>query len=107
MSHPVWPLFDLRLRTGDLELRLPTDDDLVELIGVAKAGIHSADEMPFAVPWTDVPSPAFERRAYQFHVGQRASWRPEAWSLPLGVWSEGEAAGMQDISAEGFAVHRT
>ena len=103
----MWPLFDLRLRTGDLELRLPTDDDLVELIGVAKAGIHSADEMPFAVPWTDVPSPAFERRAYQFHVGQRASWRPEAWSLPLGVWVEGEAAGMQDISAEGFAVHRT
>ena len=107
MSDPVWPLFDLRLRTGDLELRLPTDDDLIELIAVARAGIHPAYAMPFGVAWTDPTSPAFERSAYQFHVGQRASWRPESWSLPLGVWIAGEAAGMQDISADRFAIHRT
>jgi hypothetical protein len=34
-AHP-WPLFDLRLRTPCLELRLPTDDDLLELMRVAR-----------------------------------------------------------------------
>ena len=73
MGHPLWPLFDLRVRTGDLELRLPADDDLVELAQIAKAGIHPPDETPFAVPWTDVPSPQFERSFLQFHWSSRAA----------------------------------
>jgi hypothetical protein len=40
-AHP-WPLFDLRVRTPNLELRLPTDDDLLELARVARAGIVAA-----------------------------------------------------------------
>jgi len=107
VTHPVWPLFDLRLRTGELELRLPTEDDLVALIGVARAGIHPPEEMPFAIPWTDLPSPAFERSAFQFHVGQRAGWRRDAWNLPLGVWVDGAPAGMQDLGARDFATLRT
>ena len=107
MTHSIWPLFDLRLRTGDLELRLPTEDDLVALIEVARAGIHPPDEMPFAVAWTDLPSPAFERSAFQFHVGQRASWRPEAWDLPFGVWADRVPVGMQDLGASDFATLRT
>ena len=82
MTHPAWPLFDLRLRTANLELRLPTDDDLVALIGGANAGIHPPEEMPFAVNWTDQPSPDFDRSFFQFHIGLRASWRPDDWSLP-------------------------
>ncbi len=49
----VASLCDLRLRTERLELRLPTDDELVELFRVAERGIHPPDEMPFAVAWTD------------------------------------------------------
>lgn len=107
MTHPIWPLFDLRLRTGDLELRLPTEDDLVALIAVARAGIHPPDEMPFAVPWTDLPSPAFERSAFQFHIGERARWKPGAWNLPLGVWVDGAPVGIQDLGARDFATSRT
>jgi RimJ/RimL family protein N-acetyltransferase len=107
VTHPLWPLFDLRLRTGALELRLPTEDDLVALIAVARAGIHAADEMPFAFAWTDLPSPSFERSAFQFHIGARARWKPEAWNLPLGVWVDGAAAGMQDLGAREFATYRT
>ena len=36
----AWPLFGLRLRTEHLELRLPTDDELIELLDLARAGIH-------------------------------------------------------------------
>jgi len=28
MAHPLWPLFDLRLRSERVELRLPTDADV-------------------------------------------------------------------------------
>jgi len=107
MTHPVWPLFDLRLRTANLELRLPTEPEIVDLIGVAKAGIHPADEMPFGVAWTDLSSPAFERSAFQFQLLQRATWRPDDWTLNLAVWVDGEPAGFQDLSAREFATMRT
>src|SRR5205085_1357591 len=67
VAHPLWPLFDLRLRTGNLELRLPTDDDLVALVAVARGGIHPPEEMPFGVAWTDAPSPEFERNFARFY----------------------------------------
>jgi hypothetical protein len=52
-----WPLFGLRLRIGDLELRPPSDDDLGELVAVASAGVHAPETMPFLVPWTHNASP--------------------------------------------------
>jgi RimJ/RimL family protein N-acetyltransferase len=107
VAHPLWPLFDLRLRTANIELRLPTDDELIDLCLVAKAGVHPPEEMPFAVPWTDLPSPAFERSYAQFHWAQRAQWKPEQWNLDLAVFVDGRAAGFQDLNAKRFTVLRT
>jgi hypothetical protein len=59
-GHP-WALFDLRIWSERLELRLPTDDELVELCWLARSGIHDPAEMPFGAAWTDQPSPQFER----------------------------------------------
>lgn len=104
MAHPLWPLFDLRLRISDLELRLPTDDDLAALVDVARAGIHEPDEMPFAFPWSKKPSPRFEREFAQHHWLMRAGWTPERWVLLLGVFLEGRhAIGAQEIHAADFA----
>jgi len=107
MTHPLWPLFDLRLRTPRLELRLPTDDDLVQLAAVAKAGIHPPDEMPFAVPWSILPTPDFERNFVRFHWGLRAGWSVEDWGLDLGVFLDGRPIGVQGLYARGFSVLRT
>ena len=107
VAHPLWPLFDLRLRTGNLELRLPTDDDLVALVAVARGGIHPPEEMPFGVAWTDAPSPEFERNFARFYWSHRANWQPGAWNLTFGVFVDGRAAGVQDIGARDFAVLRT
>ena len=107
VAHPLWPLFDLRLRTGNLELRLPTDDDLFALVGVAKRGIHPPDEMPFAVPWSIVPSPAFERGFLQFHWSQRVNVSAGRWLLDFAVFVDGQPAGFQDLSATDFPVLRT
>ena len=37
-----WPFFGLRISTPRLELRVPDDEDLVELFEAARAGIHPA-----------------------------------------------------------------
>jgi len=46
------PLYDLRLETPRLELRIGSHDELIELGRLADRGIHPADEMPFSVAWS-------------------------------------------------------
>ena len=102
-----WPLFGLRLRTERLVLRLPTDDDLIRLMKVAKDGIHEPGMMPFGVAWSTIPSPAFERNFMQHHWGMRGSWSPDRWVLNLMAEWEGDPIGSQSIDAAAFAVDRT
>ena len=102
----LWPLFALRIRSERLILRLPTDEDLVALIGVAKAGIHPPDEMPFGIAWSTTPSPAFEVGFMQHHWGFRGRWSPESWQLNLMIERDGQAIGAQTIGAERFAIMR-
>lgn len=99
----VAPLWGLRMRTPRLELRLPTEDELVELFRVAEAGIHPPEEMPFYVPWTDdLRLDAF----LEFHRGSWEAWRPEKWSLNLVAFLEGKPIGSQGIEADEFAERR-
>ena len=103
----AWPLFGVRIRSPNLVLRLPRDDDLAGFIDVAKAGIHEPDEMPFGVAWSIVPSPEFERSFVQHHWGARATWQPEAWELHLMIELDGRPIGGQSIGATRFGVFRT
>jgi RimJ/RimL family protein N-acetyltransferase len=96
-------LWEIRLHTPRLELRLPTEDELVELFRVAEGGIHPPEEMPFLVPWTDdLRLDAF----IEFHQGTWAAWRPEKWSLNLITFLDGQPIGSQGIEAEDFAAKR-
>jgi RimJ/RimL family protein N-acetyltransferase len=103
----AWPLFRLRIRSEQLVLRLPTDDDLPGMLALARVGIHPPDEMPFGLAWTDVKGAAFDRSFLQHHWGWRGRWRPEEWWLNLMVEWQGKPIGAQTISGEDFAVHRT
>jgi RimJ/RimL family protein N-acetyltransferase len=97
------PLWELRLRTPRLELRLPTDDELVELFRIAEAGIHPPEEMPFYVPWTDdLRLDAF----LAFHREAWETWRPAQWTLNLITFLGGEPIGSQGIGAKQFAQSR-
>jgi RimJ/RimL family protein N-acetyltransferase len=99
----IEPLWDIRVRTGRLELRLPTEDELVALFHVAEGGIHPPGEMPFLVPWTDdLRLDAFT----EFHQGTWAAWRPEKWSLNLITFLDGKPIGSQGVEAEDFAAKR-
>jgi RimJ/RimL family protein N-acetyltransferase len=96
-------LWDIRVRTPRLELRLPTEDELVELFHVAEGGIHPPEEMPFFVPWTDdLRLDAF----LEFHHGSWDAWRPEKWLLNFFTFLDGKPIGSQGLGAEEFAERR-
>jgi RimJ/RimL family protein N-acetyltransferase len=103
----IWPLYALRLRTGDLVLRVPTEAELPAFVAVSDEGIHPPAEMPFGIPWTDLPPDERRRSSYQWWMRSRALWRPDDWTLALGVWVDDEPAGFQDIGAQAFATMRT
>ena len=100
----VEPLFGLRVRTPRLELRLPTEAELVQLYELAAAGIHPPEEMPFGVAWTDdLTQEAF----LTHHHSMRETWTPESWNIDLGTWFDGVLVGVQGIGADAFAERRT
>jgi RimJ/RimL family protein N-acetyltransferase len=100
----VGRLWDIRLRTPRLELRLPTEDELVALFRVAEGGIHPPEEMPFYVPWTDdLRLDAF----LEFHRSTWAAWQPGRWSLNLIAFLDDRPVGSQGIEAADFATTRT
>ena len=97
------PLYGLRLRTPRLELRLPTEAELVELYDIAAAGIHPPEEMPFGVAWTDdLTLESF----LAYHRSCRETWTPESWKIDLGTWFDGVLAGVQGIGADAYTENR-
>ena len=103
----AWPLFALRLRTERLVLRLPTDDDLVALIGRRQGRDPSARTRCRSV------SPGRPSRARHSNVascsitGRCALLDADQWFLNLMVELDGVPIGSQSIEATGFAVMRT
>ena len=84
-----------------MELRLPSEDDLVELARLAEDGIHPPEQMPFYVPWTDrIGEPGFVDDFVAFHLRQRREWTAERWQLLLGTWADGHLAGVQGLDAQ-------
>lgn len=92
---------------GEVELRLPTDAELVDLAEVAVAGIHDPALMPFLQPWTRGSPQKLRHRFMQHHWGSRASWSAREWTLNLGVWAAGEAVGSQSLVGTEFAIRRS
>jgi RimJ/RimL family protein N-acetyltransferase len=106
MANPYWPLFDLRVSTPRLEIRLPRDDELYQLLALTDAGIHDPGTMPFSIAWTDVAPPRRHRESLQWWWSQRARWQPEDWSFTGAVFVDGVPVGVQDLSATGFPARR-
>ncbi len=106
MASEYWPLFDVRLRTSRLEIRLADDETLVALARLAAQGIHDSSTMPFLVPWTDEPSPRLERGLLQWGWRHRARWTPNDWTFTGAVFLDGAVIGVQSLSATDFAEHR-
>ncbi|GLZ76744.1 N-acetyltransferase [Actinorhabdospora filicis] len=98
----IWPLPGLRIRTGSLELRLPTDAEAAELAELAAAGVHEPGVRRFLTPWLD-GGPLEILRGHWQSLGE---WRPEAWSLSLAVFDDGVPVGSQTVRARDFGLVR-
>jgi RimJ/RimL family protein N-acetyltransferase len=102
MTHPVWPLFDLRVVTPRLELRAIDDEMALALAQLAARGVHDPGFMPFAVEWTDVQGPELLRNTMQFYWRCRAEWSPESWNLNMAVVLDGELVGTTGLMGNHF-----
>lgn len=71
---------------------------------MAAGGIHPPGERPFLTPWTHLPPQ--ERALYvtQQHWLTRGGWRPEAWSLELGVFRGSQPIGMVSLRGRDFSI---
>ena len=101
-----WPLSGLRVATPGLELRVPSQDELTELAGVAAGGICKPGTTPFFVRWPYLPPAARARAFLQGQWSDRARWSAADWSLDLAVFADGRPVGMQELAAADFAVLR-
>ena len=106
MGNPYWPLFDLRINTSRVEIRLPNDEDLMALARLATRGVHDPATMPFLHPWTDESSPRLERGMMQWGWRHRAEWTPNNWSFNGAVFVNGDVVGVQSLMATDFAAFR-
>lgn len=107
MPHPVWPLFDLVVRTPRLELRYPDDGLALALARLAAQGVHPPDRMPFSVPWTRKGPGELERSVLQHQWRTRAEHALDDWHLPFAVLLDGEVVGLQEIFSTRFTVRRS
>ena len=84
-------------------MRLPTDDDLGELVGVIRDGMLNDDEpYPFAGPWALEAEPKRTWGALQHNWRARAEFTPETFQLPFVAVIDGAIAGVQGLMATDF-----
>ena len=102
----VWPLFGLVLRTPRLELRVPSLEQLAAaLAALAEEGVHDPAEMPFLVPWTDLPPGPRGRSVMQYQWRTWSELSPDRWRLELVVLAEGRPGGPAGPRRPGLRGH--
>lgn len=97
-----WPLFKLRIRTSRLELRLPTEALLDDIVDTVLDGVHDPAYMPFKFPWTDAPRDELVYNTLSYHWQKLASFSVESWALNLAVVVDGKGIGIQEVAANDF-----
>lgn len=104
MGHPLWPVYDVVVRTPRLEVRLPTENELAQLALMADESIFvNTASMSFNLDWPMTPSPAREQNLYKFHMKARADWLPESWHYSAVAFLDGVPIGNQGMQADRFA----
>lgn len=92
-----WPLFDLRLRQGELLLRPVTEADLPTLVALLPADVELDPSLP-------------AEREHAVHQGYwrgLGSWSADAWALSMLVLRGDEPLGVQGLEGTQFPLLRT
>lgn len=108
----MFPPYALVISCGPVQLRVLRDDDLPELVDLARGGIQAPGlPMPFLRDWHEEPfapgaPEGFPTSSLRWWWTQRATCSPDEWRLALVVRRDGVLVGMQDLHAEDFALTR-
>lgn len=102
----VWPLFGLVVRTPHLELRYPTDLDLLALADLTDA-VHDPAFQPFDTAWAMRPETERRRGTFQFNWRNRGDLSADAWTLDLVCVVDDQIVGVQGMRAAHFPITRT
>ena len=105
MTYSAWPLFDLRIRCGAVELRAVREDDLPFLASV-QPDDYEHDPRAEMLPELDLAQNR-ERLVHQDYWRSVGTWSPSSWVLPLAVEFAGAVVGVQSVEAENFRTLRT
>ena len=106
MPNDYWPPANVELATRRLLLRVPKDDELSAVAGVAARGVHEPGEQPFLTPWTNLPPQERALHVMQQHWSRRGAWHVDNWALELGVFLADRPVGMVVLKARNFSVLR-
>jgi RimJ/RimL family protein N-acetyltransferase len=105
MTYADWPIFDIRLRCREVELRPVREADLPELAAL-EPDDYDLDPRLVMLPGLTER----QNRQRLFHQGYwRAlgTWSPESWVLHLAVRVGGALAGVQTLEGDDFPELRT
>jgi RimJ/RimL family protein N-acetyltransferase len=104
MSTPHWPLLDLRITVGDLELRPLVEADLTDVVRAIPADLELNPALPgFAVP--DPVQPAVVTHLEYWRA--YGTWSIESWNFYLAARRDGELLGLQGLEGDDFPTLRT
>ena len=104
MPTPHWPLLDLRITVGDLELRPLVEADLADVVRAIPADLELNPSLPgFDVP-DDVRPAVVTHLEYWRAYG---TWSPGSWNFYVAVRRDGELLGLQGLEGDDFPTLRT
>ena len=104
MTHAYWPLLDLRLRTGDLELTPLVEADLAEVVRLMPADLElNPTATRFAVDDRTHRGVVLHQEYWRSY----GTWTSQAWRFHLAVRRDGELLGLQELEGNEFPTLRT
>lgn len=105
----IFPPLGLRITCGPLLLRGITDDLIMPLVEVARAGVHDQDpsSTPLAFDWTAAPPQFLAINYAKWAWNNRLMFSANSWILALAVEYEGELVGVQEGKGERFLTTGT
>jgi RimJ/RimL family protein N-acetyltransferase len=105
MSASAWPLFGLRLRCREVELRPVREKDL-PLLASIQPDDYEHDPRAEMLPALNLRQNR-QRLVHQEYWRALGTWSPSSWYLNLAVEYQSAIVGVQSLEADDFPVLRT
>lgn len=105
MTLSAWPLFGLRIRCREIQLRLVREDDLPHLASIQPDDYEHDPHAEMLRGLDLVQNRA--RLVYQGYWRSLGTRSPSSWCLDLAVEYQGAVVGVQSLEADDYPVLRT